>query len=204
MRRRQQFLGGYVPGTSWLHRTPALVKLAAVCAVGICAVAVRAPWLSLGLAVAAVLAGLSAGLPLRRILEPAARLWPLLLLLLGLNAWLTGPEQAARTLSTIIVCVLTAGLLMLTASVAQLLAAFEVLAQPVRLVGIGPERAGLAAALTVRSIPVLADLFADAGDAARARGLERSLRARTVPVALRAVKYADDTGRALAARGLGD
>ena len=40
--------------------------------------------------------------------------------------------------------------------------------------------------------------------AARARGLDSSIKARIVPAILRSVKYAQDTGRALDARGIVD
>jgi biotin transport system permease protein len=80
---------------------------------------------------------------------------------------------------------------------------FEVLARPLGVVGLPSESVGLAAGLVVRSLPVIADLARVSGDAARARGLEASVTARTVPLVLGAVKYAQDTGRALEARGLG-
>ncbi len=204
MRRRQEFLGGYIAGDSWLHRLPTLAALAGVCAIGLCSVIFRLTWLNLALAVLVVVCGLSARLPLRKVLAPLSRLWLLIGIMLALNVWLTDAETGARVVSTLMACVLAAGLLTLTNSIAQLLAAFTTLARPLRVIGIEPQRAGLAGALMVRSIPVLANLFTAAGDSARARGLESNLRARTTPVVLRAVSYAQDTGRALAARGIGE
>ena len=53
-------------------------------------------------------------------------------------------------------------------------------------------------------VPFLAGAFYDVRDAARARGLERHWVARLSPVVVRAVGFAQATGEALAARGLGE
>ena len=59
-------------------------------------------------------------------------------------------------------------------------------------------------ALAVRSVPVLARLAGEVGQARRARGAERSVRALAVPLVLRTVRHADRLGEALAARGVDD
>ena len=51
---------------------------------------------------------------------------------------------------------------------------------------------------------ILTGAFLDVRDAARARGLERHWVARLSPVVVRAVGFAQATGEALAARGLGE
>lgn len=204
MRRRDDFLGAHLPDAGWLARVPTLAGLAAVCAVSLAAVLVRVTWFTLLLAVVMVAVGLSSRIPLRRILAPVARMWIVLAVILLVNAWLSDVTVGAQVVSTLLCCVITAGLFTTTNSIAELLRAFGVLASPLRFVGVDPQRVALAAALTVRTIPVLADMFATTGDAARARGLERSLRARTLPVILRSVKHAQDTGRALSARGIGE
>lgn len=204
MRRRQQFLGRYLPGDGWLHRTPAGAKFAGLAALSLVVLLARSPWVSLASLGLVLLLGTSARIPLRELVSPVRRVWLIVAFIVVFHLVFSDPVTALRVVSTILACVLAAGLLMLTTPVAVLLAVFAALARPLRLLGVDPDRVALTAALMVRSLPYLADLTAVTGDSARARGLERNLRARTVPVLLGAVKYATDTGRALDARGLGD
>lgn len=203
MRARQEFLGRRVPGDGWLHRTPAWSKVAGVATLSILVLLTRDAIVN-GVLIAVVLAvGMSGRLPLRALLAPVLRLTLLIAVVVGIHLLLTDWQNGLRIASTIAVCVLAASLLMLTTTVGELIAVFEALATPLRWVGLPPEQVGLAAGLVVRSLPVIADLARVTGDSARARGLERSLTARTVPLVLGAVTYAQDTGRALEARGLG-
>jgi biotin transport system permease protein len=187
-----------VPGDSWLHRTPAWTKLAGVAALSVLVLLTRDAVVNAGLLVLVAVLALSARLPLRELLAPVLRIWLIVAGVVVIHLWLTDWLTGARIASTILVCVLAAALLMLTTTVV-----FEVLARPLGVVGLPSESVGLAAGLVVRSLPVIADLARVSGDAARARGLEASVTARTVPLVLGAVKYAQDTGRALEARGLG-
>lgn len=202
MRQRQQFLGRRIPGDGWLHRLPAGWKLGGIAALSVIVLLFRDARVNAVLIAVVLLAALTARLPLQRVLAPLLRIWFIFVAVVLIHLWLTDWPNGLRIVSTIMVCILAASLLMLTTSIAQLLTVFRALASPLRYVGGSPERVGLAAALMVRSLPVLADLARVSGDSARARGLERNLRARTVPLVLGAVKYAQDTGRALEARGL--
>jgi biotin transport system permease protein len=192
-----------VPGDSWLHRTPAWTKLAGVAALSVLVLLTRDAVVNAGLLVLVAVLALSARLPLRELLAPVLRIWLIVAGVVVIHLWLTDWLTGARIASTILVCVLAAALLMLTTTVGELIAVFEVLARPLGVVGLPSESVGLAAGLVVRSLPVIADLARVSGDAARARGLEASVTARTVPLVLGAVKYAQDTGRALEARGRG-
>ncbi|GAA4282884.1 energy-coupling factor transporter transmembrane protein EcfT [Brevibacterium daeguense] len=204
MKKRQQFLGRYLPGSGWLHRLPTGWKLIGVAVLSLLVLVFRDPRVSTVLIAAVLAMGLSARLPIREILAPVRRIWLIVVIIIAFHVVITDAWTAYRIVSTLLVCVLAAGLLMLTSTVGQLLGVFEKLATPMRILGVRPERVGLTAALMVRSLPFIADLSGIAADSARARGLERSVRARTVPLVLGAVKYATDTGRALDARGLGD
>ena len=75
---------------------------------------------------------------------------------------------------------------------------------PLRRVGGAPETVALAVGLMLRAVPALMRTATEVRDAARARGLERDPRALLVPAAVRAVGRARATGKALAARGIGD
>lgn len=204
MRRRQQFLGRYLPGNGWLHRTPAWAKFAGLAVMSLVVLIARNPWVSLAAIAVVVVIALTARIPLREVLRPVRRVWLIIAVIIAFQLLVADPWAALRIATTILACVLAAGLLMLTSTVGQLLDVFGRIAVPLRLFGIAPARVALAAALMVRSLPYIADLTAVTGDSARARGLERDLRARTLPVILGAVKYAHDTGCALDARGLAD
>lgn len=95
-------------------------------------------------------------------------------------------------------------MLTLTTSVEQLLDAFTVIVSPLRFFGLNTEAIALTAGLMVRAISHISGLLGEAERAARARGLDSSIKARVVPAILRSVKYAQDTGRALDARGIVD
>jgi biotin transport system permease protein len=75
---------------------------------------------------------------------------------------------------------------------------------PLRRLGFPAERFGLAVHVMLRSIPYLMGSFASIRQAAAARGLERRVGPQVAQVAVRAVAYAQATGDAMAARGLGD
>lgn len=133
--------------------------------------------------------------------------WTLVLLLAILAGYhvLRGNPAAAVTVpGAVLVAVLASRLLTMTTPGPDLLDALVSGARPLRVVGLDPERFGLAVALMVRSVPFLIGSFADVRTAARARGLERNLYAAVAPVVVGAVAYAHATGEALAARGLGD
>lgn len=202
MRQRQQFLGRMVPDDGWMHRLRPGWKLGGVAALSVVVLLFRDAGVNAVLLAVVLLAAVTARVPLRSALAPLLRIWFVFAAVALIHLVLTDWETGLRVASTIAVCLLAASLLMLTTSVAQLLTVFRTLAAPLRWVGADPERVGLAAALMVRSLPVVADLARVSGDSARARGLERNLRARTVPLVLGAVKHAQDTGRALEARGL--
>jgi biotin transport system permease protein len=137
----------------------------------------------------------------------AAQLWPMrwfVVLLVPLQWWTGGWRQVVVVVGTMLVTVAAAALVTLTTRVSDMLDVCVRALGPARRLGVDPERVGLALALTVRAVPVLADTFAQARDARRARGLERSPRALLVPLVLRTLRHADRLGEALAARGVDD
>jgi biotin transport system permease protein len=196
--------GIYWPGQSPLHRCPAGVKLAAL-ALGSLGLVVRRGFLALGIAAAVVLFGYAlARIPVR---IAWAQLRPLrwVVVVLGVaQLVLSGWRLAVAVVGALVVLVAAAALLTLTTRVSALIDTFVRLARPLRPLGVDPERLGLMAALTVRTVPVIAQIRDQAAEARRARGLERSPRALLVPLVVRTVRHADHLGEALAARGVDD
>jgi biotin transport system permease protein len=190
----------YVPGDSPVHRCPPGRKILLLVGAG----SVLFAWPRLDLALAALgLAGLlygMAGIPARLVLDQLRPLaWILAVLVLvqvALDGWLAGLLVAARLAAL----VLLAGLVTLTTRSADLIEALQRGLAWLRFVGVNPAKVGLAIALTLRFIPVLAAIAAEVREAQRARGLERSLVALTVPVVVRMLKMSDDIAAAIDAR----
>lgn len=142
------------------------------------------------------LAGIPGSLMLAQLRPLAWILAVLVLVQLALDGWLAGLLVAARLASL----VLLAGLVTLTTRSADLIEALQRGLRWLKPFGVNPAKAGLAIALTLRFIPVLAAITAEVREAQRARGLERSLVALTVPVVVRMLKMSDDIAAAIDAR----
>lgn len=188
-----------------LHTAPLWAKFVPVATLSVLVLAlnsVAATLAALGVVVLAYLVG--ARLTVRELLQPLTRMWPLILILGAFQWFNAGPLTAFLVVGNIVVCVLAALLVTLTTESQRLLDGLVSLARPFRRLGADPERFGLTVALMLRSIPYLVGAAEDSRDAARARGLERNPRALILPVFIGAVAYAQQTGEALAARGLAD
>jgi biotin transport system permease protein len=199
-------IGLYRPGTSLLHRAPAVLKLG-VLAVGMVLVGLVGDPVVLAAEFAAVIALYAiAGIP------PTAAwpqigpiLWilvfavPVQVLVAGgsVDGWTTAGVMAGR----LVVAVALAALFTLTTTVTAVLEAFQLLLRPFRR-WVDADRVGLA--LTIRCLPLVAEIVREVLDARRARGAQGSLLALAVPVVVRSLYAADAIGEALAARGLDD
>lgn len=204
MRGHAHLVAGYVPGSSFLHRTRLWAKgLALVLVAAACFAVASVPLTTAVLAAVAAL-HFAARLPWRRLWTPVKMMLPILVLIAAYQWWQHGPAAAWGVPAAIVATVLASNLLTSTTEVQALLDGLAALARPLRRAGADPERFSLTVALMLRGIPFVLGAFNDVRDAARARGLERNLRARTLPVVIGAVAYARQTGEALAARGLGE
>jgi len=197
-------LGLYVPGNSLVHRAPAGLKLALL-AVGLLALGLwpSAAGLLAALAVLVLLTAVSR-VGARAVLGQLRPVLPVLALIGLVQLWLSGWRSAGTVTGTLAAGVAAAGLVTLTTRTQDLLDAVVRATGPLRVVGVDPERLALLLALTVRSIPVVAELAAEVRQARVARGAQRSVRAFAVPLLIRTVRHADRLGEALAARGVDD
>lgn len=204
MRSREALLGHAVPGNSWLHRLPAGWTWLLMFVPALVALLAGRWQVSAGVAVFAAVALLSAGIPPRIALWPGWAFTVLVALVVGYQvAW--GSLTAAGVVGANLVgCLWLARMLTLTTPVSDLIDAASRAAHPLARIGFPAERFGLAIGLMVRSVPHIMGAFEDVRDAARARGLERNWFARITPVLVLTVAYAERTGEALVARGLGD
>ena len=191
----------YTPGTSFLHRCPAWIKILSLC-IGSTAVMFISSPVALGIILVAVLSGYA----LARI--PLALLWRLtrailvfVLLVAGLQwvfaSLLLGIIVGLRILA--LIC--AANLVTCTTTTTDLVAVVEKALSPFARFGVNPEKVGIAVSLTLRFIPVLADMGARIREAQAARGV-RSHTAYLVPLLVRTLRMADSVGEALEVRGV--
>ena len=212
----------YEPGQSWLHRLDPRVKLLGLGLVGLAAILTASLPPLLATIVAAHLLIVSARIPARRIgalwraiapfLVLILLLWPLFdqagdRVLLALGGFRLTSEAVGRGL---VAASRLAALSFIVAAWLTTTSERQVIQSFVRL-GL-PYRWGVALAIGLRSIPALAALYGAVVDAQRARGLRldgpltRRVQAQLpilVATMVSVIRMADQTARALDARGFG-
>jgi biotin transport system permease protein len=189
-------------GSSWLHRRPAAMKLAALPVLAVVIVALPSAWL-VGAAVAVLVAlYMSAGFGLGTLWRQIRPLRWMVLVLVVFQGLTRGWETAALVSGKLVVTVALASLLTLTTKTSDMLDVLERVLR--RVPRVDAERVALVFALTLRAIPVVAGLATDVRDAQRARGAGTDIRAYGVPLVVRSLRYSDALGEALLARGLDD
>ncbi|WP_127793788.1 energy-coupling factor transporter transmembrane protein EcfT [Agromyces sp. LHK192] len=196
-------IGVFHPGDTLLHRLPALAKLGLL-AVAVTAIALTGSLLWLGGASVAVVAAFAiARIPPRLAWRQVSPILWALAIAVPLQVLFGGWEAAAVMAARLLLAVALAGLYSLTTPVSATLDAMRVLLRPFRR-WLDPDRVGLALALTIRCVPLLAELVREVLEARKARGAEGSIRALAVPVIVRALRTAEHLGEALVARGFDD
>ena len=196
-------IGVFHPGTSLVHRTPAIVKLGLL-AVIVTVVALQSSLVWLGVAsVLVVLLFLVARVPLALAWRQIVPILWVLVFAVPVQVIFGGWEAAAVMAARLLLAVALAAAYTLTTPVTATLDAVQALLRPFRR-WIDADRVGLALALTIRCVPLIAELVREVLEARKARGAEGSLRALAVPVIVRALRTAEHLGEALTARGFDD
>ncbi len=193
--------GVFVPGSTWLHRLPAGVKVGGLFVAVLVVLLIRAPWLA---GVAVLVAGgllASARIPWTVVRGGVRGLAIVLGVLFVVQWWASGLDDAAVTLGRVASSVLFAWTISMTTRVAAMLRVLEVALAPVRWVRLSPERAALTVALAIRCVPMVVDAVQQANEARSARGARPSVSSLAVPVVIRSLRMADSLGEALIARG---
>jgi biotin transport system permease protein len=196
-------IGLYSPGTSLVHRAPTLLKLGLLSAL-VLLVGVLGEPEQLLVALAAVGAlYLLAGVPPRAAWRQVAPLFWILLVAVPVQALVAGWEPAALMAGRLVAAVALAALFTITTTVTAVLDGFRLLLRPFSR-WVDADRVGLLVAITLRCIPLVAEIVTEVLEARRARGTQGSLLALAVPVVVRSLYAADAIGEALVARGLDD
>lgn len=196
-------IGLYYPGRSFVHRAPTLLKLS-VLAVSVIGVSlIPDPWFLAATLGGVVVLILLAGVPLRVVWTQVAPILWLLVIAVPLQMIFAGWLVAALMAGRLLVAVALAALFTLTTTVTSVLETFQVLLRPFRR-WVDTDRVGLLVALTIRCIPLIADIVTEVLEARKARGAQGSIVALAVPVVVRSLYAADAIGEALTARGFDD
>jgi len=198
-----------VPGSSLLHRAPAGAKLAGLVALTAVVFVFGRPLVAAAALTGVLLVALVvARLPGAVLLAPVRALRWWLVLLFALNLLTAGVGSAATVTLRLLAVALAATVLTATTRITELTAVVEFLARPLALVGVRPARVGLAVALTLRFIPLIAERAQRVREAQAARGGEvrgvRGLATLLVPVLVQVLQLATTTAEALDARGADD
>lgn len=197
-------LGTYTPGTSWLHRLPASVKLGGLFVAGLVVALWQGYAGALGLLAASILVLATSRARPGPLLRSLRMLVVVALMLGGWHVWQSGWARAVEVVADLLALVLLATAVTTATSVDEILEVIVRLVRPLRHVGVDPERVALTFSLALRAIPATISLAEETRDAAHARGLERDPRARLIPLVLRTVAHGRATGEALHARGVTD
>ena len=193
----------YRPGTSLLHRAPAWSKLAGLMLIAIVIAASlhdpRPTVLLGGLTLLLyALAGFGPG-------ELGRQLWTARWLIVFVGAaqiafvpW----TQALLGCARVAVLIAVAALVTLTTRTGDMLVTITSALSPLRRVGAEPDRIALTLSLTIAAVPTVARIVSCVREARSARGSRVGVRAWLTPVLVLTLKYADDLGDALTARGV--
>ncbi|MDR1450343.1 MAG: energy-coupling factor transporter transmembrane protein EcfT [Propionibacteriaceae bacterium] len=204
MAKADRWFGTYHPLGSAVERWSVGVKYALLLGLSLpCFIIQRWPLTSAALLAAAGLL-LAAKLRARQALGLAPGFFSLVVVLAVFHAvtgdWLGGLVVAGN----LVLALWAARLVTMTTPASLLIDALVTVARPFSRLGLQPERFGLAVHIMLRSLPRLSGALAGARQAAAARGLRGHVGRQVTQVAVQAVGYAQATGDAMTARGLGD
>ncbi|WP_163511677.1 energy-coupling factor transporter transmembrane component T family protein [Fodinicola acaciae] len=197
-------LGLYHPASSPLHRLPPAAKLIALLVAAIGIFFVTSPIWTTVAAVASLLLYALARIPVRLAVAQLRPVAVVFVFVFAMQWLLAGLPTAVLVCTRLIALIALAGLTTLTTRTTDLVATIERVIQPLSRLGVDPTRFGLLVALTLRSVPVLAEIAGDIREAQRARGVAWSVRGFVLPFVIRTLRRTESLGEALAARGVDD
>lgn len=194
-------LSVYQPGTSPLHRLRPAVKLASLALmIVVLSFAVTNIASALWALTLVVLLYLVAGF-VPRVLWGQLKSFAFLIALVVVSQLIFGSMgDAVVSGSRVAAALLLSMLVSLTTETTRMIDVVEAMCRPFSRWGVNGARIGFALTLALTAIPVLGNIAHRVREAQRARGQRSSWRL-IVPLAVSALKYADDLGDALIARG---
>ncbi len=195
-------VGLYVPGESIIHRLSAGLKLIALFCIGIILIVLDGsmPLATLAMGVTFVFIFV-AGLGLQHLWMATRPLLIWFALIALAQIWFADMQTAANVILRLLALVWTAAIVTYTTRLTDMSTVIARLCEPLRPLGVSPDRVAFLITLTIRLIPAVFETVRDVREAQRARGLERVYLAGFVPVLTRVLRQSDDLSDALVARG---
>jgi biotin transport system permease protein len=192
---------GYTSGHTWLHRTPAGVKLAILAALSTATMSTH-DWRLLSIVLSfTLMIYVSLGREVFRSLILLRPVIPLLLAISFIQGWTVAWNDAAASVMRLLVMITAASLITLTTTMQAMMAALAPMLAPLNHLGVNPRAPALAVALVLRLAPVLLSTWQQREEAWRAR-TGRRISIRLIPAFLaEALTMADYITEALDARG---
>jgi biotin transport system permease protein len=199
----------YVPRASPVHRASAGVKLLALVGLGVLLFTVPTLPVAAGALAAVLLTGLAvARLPVGLLGRQARAVAVWVGAVFAVHALVTDVRTGLETALRLLALVLAAAVVTATTRVTAMVAVVEKVCAPLALVGVRPARIGLALAMTLRFIPLVAERADRIREAQAARGGAvrgpRGLAALVVPLLVSVLQLAHTVSEALDARGADD
>jgi biotin transport system permease protein len=199
----------YVPRASPVHRCPAGAKLLVLAALGALLFAVPTLPAAAGALAGVLLVGLAvARLPARLLGRQARAVAVWVGAIFAVHALVTDVLTGLETALRLLALVLAAAVVTATTRVTAMVAVVERVCAPLRFAGVRPARIGLALAMTLRFIPLVAERADRIREAQAARGGAvrgvRALSALVVPLLVQVLQLAHTVSEALDARGADD
>ncbi|MCF8570448.1 energy-coupling factor transporter transmembrane protein EcfT [Gordonia sp. HY002] len=196
-------IGVYVPGSSLLHRLPAGLKFVLLAASIITMTFVVRTPMAAGIAVgSAIVAFAIAWVPVKLVWAQIRGVVWILVALFVLQWILSDWRNAVVVCSILLASVCLAAVVTLTTRTADMLSALNTALSPLARLGVRTDLIAMTFALTIRSIPLIAEVFNQVDEARRARGLRPGPRVLFAPAILATLDTADGFAETLAARGL--
>lgn len=128
--------------------------------------------------------------------------WLLLLIVVPQLVFGTSWQIVSTNAVRLTAAILLATLFTFTTRHSELMLAIERTFKPLGRVGIKPETASLALAMTINAIPMIAKFLNQTKEAQQARGIKPTATLITVPLLVASLKYSDEFAEALSARGV--
>jgi biotin transport system permease protein len=199
----------YVPRVTPVHRAPAGGKLLALVGLGVLVFAVPTLPVASGALAGVLLIGLVvARLPATVLARQARVVAVWMVAIFTVHALVTDVSTGLETALRLLTLVLAAAVVTATTRVTAMVAVVERVCAPLRFVGVRPARIGLALAMALRFIPLVAERADRIREAQAARGGSvrgvRGLSAMVVPLLVQVLQFAQTVSEALDARGADD
>jgi len=194
-------IGLYHPGHSPLHRLSAGTKVTGLLVASLALFLTPSVWFAFWSVPVAFAVYLSTGAPFRRLMAQLRGPAILLGLVLAFHLLFGSVADGLLAVARFATLILLASAVTLSTRISEMAELVEWGLQPLRPVGVNPEKVGLAIALAIRFVPLIAEEFRHIREAQAARGLAANPLALIVPLVIRTLKSADELADAIEARG---